>query len=91
MRYQRPLPDHFGNLKDARDLYLKRTAQCIVLSNYTVPGRYKVETLMLYTWGELFRNADAQVGLSFLIGITVRLAMRMGYHRDSKHYPSIPA
>ncbi|TQB76222.1 hypothetical protein MPDQ_000529 [Monascus purpureus] len=70
MRYQRPLPDHFGNLKDARDLYLKRTAQCIVLSNYTVPGRYKVETLMLYTWGELFRNADAQVGLSFLIGIT---------------------
>lgn len=46
---------------------------------------------MLYTWGELFRNADAQVGLSFLIGITVRLAMRMGYHRDSKHYSSIPA
>lgn len=89
-RAQKPLPGTLGNTLAVFDLYRKRTAQCLALSNYTVPGRYKVETLALYAWGELFRNADASVGVSFILGTAIRLAVRMGYHRDPKHYPSIP-
>jgi hypothetical protein len=55
------------------------------------PGRYKGEALFLYSLTEFYRNQDAQIGVSYLIGITIRLTMRMGYHRDPRHYPMLSA
>ncbi|OQD87246.1 hypothetical protein PENANT_c006G03571 [Penicillium antarcticum] len=37
------------------------------------------------------KDQDAQIGVSYLLGMTLRLAMRMGYHRDSHHYPMLSA
>ncbi|PTU20884.1 hypothetical protein P175DRAFT_0501517 [Aspergillus ochraceoroseus IBT 24754] len=67
----------------------KRSAQCLSQSNYTLAGRYKVEGLFLYTMVEFYMSNDAQIGVSFLLGITVKLAMRMGYHRDPDQFPAI--
>lgn len=39
--------------------------------------------------GEFYRTYDAQVGVSFLLEMTIRLALRMGYHRDPQHFPNI--
>ncbi|KAF7714820.1 Fungal Zn(2)-Cys(6) binuclear cluster domain-containing protein [Penicillium ucsense] len=72
------------------DLYRTRAAQCLVKANYLVPGRYKCEALLLYTVCEFYRSRDAQIGVSYLLSMTIRLAMRMGYHRDSKHFPNLP-
>ncbi|KAN0078604.1 Fungal specific transcription factor domain containing protein [Elaphomyces granulatus] len=83
------LPSPLGNSLDVMNLYRKRSAQCLAQSDYTKPGRYKVEALMIYIASEFIRGGDAPVGSAFLLGITCKLAMRMGYHRDSKHYPSI--
>lgn len=69
--------------------FRKRAAQCLVQSNYTKPGRFKVEALFISTMGEFYRTNDAQVGVSFMLGLTIRLAMRMGYHRDPQHFPGI--
>ena len=71
------------------NLYRKRASQCLAQSDYTKPGRYKVEALMLSVASEFIRGGDAPVGSAFVLGITCKLAMRMGYHRDSKYYPSI--
>ncbi|PYI28666.1 Zn(II)2Cys6 transcription factor [Aspergillus indologenus CBS 114.80] len=76
---------------EAQDSFRKLTAQCLVQSNYTAPARYKVEALFLYTMSEFLRSDDAQVGVSFLLGITIRLAIRAGYHRDPKHFPDMSA
>ncbi|KKK24271.1 hypothetical protein ARAM_004402 [Aspergillus rambellii] len=67
----------------------KRSAQCLSQSNYTLAGRYKVEGLFLYTMVEFYMSNDAQIGVSLLLGITVKLAMRMGYHRDPDQFPAI--
>jgi len=70
-------------------LYRRKTAQCLVLGNYTKPSRYAVETLLLYMHVEYFRSKDAQTGLWILLGITIRLALRMGYHRDGSDFHQI--
>ncbi|KAI9924598.1 hypothetical protein MW887_006871 [Aspergillus wentii] len=91
IRMNEPLPSHFGDPLHALDVFYKRTAHCLILSNYTTPGRYKVEALFLHGVSEFYGSNDAQLGVSFLLGITIRLAMAMGYHRDPRHYPNISA
>ncbi|KAH8423065.1 putative C6 transcription factor [Aspergillus melleus] len=88
-RLQEPLPSPLRDPVETLATFRKRTAQCLAQSNYTKPGRYKVEALFTCTMVEFYRTYDAQVGVSFMLGITIRLAMRMGYHRDPQHFPSI--
>jgi len=35
-----------------RDLFNEKTAQCLILGNYTEPSRYTVGTLLIYAWNE---------------------------------------
>ena len=70
-------------------LYRTKIAQCLVLGNYTKPSRYAVETLLLYMHVEHFRSKDTETGLWILLGITLRLALRMGYHRDGSDFSQI--
>ncbi|KOS42075.1 hypothetical protein ACN38_g7029 [Penicillium nordicum] len=72
-------------------IFRKRSAQCLIRANYITPGRYKAEALLLYSLTEFYRSQDMQIGVSYLVGITIRLTMRMGYHRDPRHYPMLSA
>ena len=69
--------------------YRNAMAQCLVLADYTKPHRYLVETMILHFIAESNQNRDAETSVWVLIGVVVRLAMRMGYHRDSKMFPDI--
>lgn len=90
-RGEEPLPLNCGDPMELWDIFRKRCAQCLVQGNYLTPGRYKCETLILYAFCEFYRSQDAQIGVSYILGICIRLAMRMGYHRDPRHYPSLTA
>ncbi|KFY10598.1 hypothetical protein V492_04934 [Pseudogymnoascus sp. VKM F-4246] len=58
------------------------SAQCLVLSNYSQPGAYTLEALSAYIEGEFVLSKD-DMGMPYLlIGVAVRLALRMGLHRD---------
>ncbi|KAK0288058.1 hypothetical protein LTR35_003532 [Friedmanniomyces endolithicus] len=46
-----------------------------------------IECLIAYTAG--LRSNNAFVNVWLMLGLIVRLALRMGYHRDAKHYPNI--
>ena len=59
------------------------------MSNYTSPGRYKLEAVVLSVAMEILRSTDNHVGSSVLLGLATRLAIHSGYHRDSKHYREI--
>jgi len=81
-------------LRDAHEavpIFREKTVQCLVLSNYTQPGPYTVETLMMYYICEHFRSHDTQFGAWMVFGLLVRAAMRLGFHRDASHYPKISA
>ncbi|KAL2825464.1 fungal-specific transcription factor domain-containing protein [Aspergillus cavernicola] len=92
--YQRtgdPINGISGSYSEIISVYRKRSAQCLAQSNYIVAGQHKVEALFLYTMGEFYRSHDAETGVPFLLGITIKLAMRMGYHRDPSQFPAISA
>jgi hypothetical protein len=69
--------------------YRLRTVQCLVNSDYTKSDAYTIETLILYVQGEYNSRWDAEVGIWVIVGMIVRLSMRMGYHRDPSKYQGL--
>ncbi|KAH6694968.1 fungal-specific transcription factor domain-containing protein [Leptodontidium sp. MPI-SDFR-AT-0119] len=63
--------------------YRECCVQCLVLSNYTKPGPYTMETLSLYMETEFLLSIGDQVHCYLLCGNAIRLALRMGLHRDA--------
>ncbi|KAJ5748660.1 uncharacterized protein N7511_010356 [Penicillium nucicola] len=90
-RSAEPLPIDMSTPTTALSTFRKRSSQCLIKANYINPGRYKAQALFFYTLSEFYRSQDAQIGVSYLLGMALRLAMRMGYHRDSHHYPMLSA
>jgi hypothetical protein len=64
-------------------------AQCLILADYTKPHKYLIETLIFHLFGDFSQTKDTDVSVWVLAGMTARLAMRMGYHRDSKMFLNI--
>jgi hypothetical protein len=71
------------------DGYREKIIQCLVLSKYSKCAPYTLETLVLYLNVEYFRSDDSHVEPWILLGVIIRLALRMGYHRDPSHFPHI--
>ena len=82
-------PEYRGKSIIMANKYRTLTAQCLVRADFLKPDSHTIEALILYLQGEVARNRDAEVGLWVLVGVIVRLAMRMGYHRDSKLFPNV--
>lgn len=69
--------------------YKLRTIQCLISSDYIYPVGYTVETLMLHMEGEWMISRDPNIESSMILGLVIRLAMRMGIHRDSRAFSHI--
>lgn len=78
-----------GQTLDLAAEYRLRTVQCLVNSDYTKSALYTLETLILYVHGEYASRWDAEVGIWVIIGMVVRLSIRMGLHRDPSNYPNL--
>ncbi|RBR08465.1 uncharacterized protein FIESC28_10265 [Fusarium coffeatum] len=90
IRSQDDLPEGLGAPMEVAEGFHRRCTDCLFLSKYsTAPGKYTLETVLFNIHGEFVRRRDAHLGVWILTGIVVRLAMRMGYHRDPDNYPRI--
>ncbi|KAM0239571.1 hypothetical protein ACHAP5_008217 [Fusarium lateritium] len=90
IRSQDELPEGLGNPFEVAESFQRRCTDCLLLSKYsTAPGKYTLETLLFNIHGEFVRRRDAHLSVWILTGILIRLAMRMGYHRDADNYPRI--
>jgi len=65
------------------------SAAAAVLADFTTPKKYTLECLIFYTTG--LRSNDGFMKVWLMIGLILRLSLRMGYHRDPKFYPNISA
>ncbi|KAI1279406.1 fungal-specific transcription factor domain-containing protein [Xylaria sp. FL0933] len=89
-------PQHpsFGSETDHKqlqiELYREKIVDCLIMSEYTKPGPYVLEAVVHYLYVEFLLEPDAQDDLWFLLALEVNMAMRMGYHRDPRHFPEIP-
>lgn len=67
--------------------YHELAASAAILADYTKPKRYTIECLMMYISG--LRSQLAFVDTWQLLGLVMRLALRLGYHRDGSHFPNL--
>lgn len=82
-------PEFRGKSLDMAANFRNVMAQCLILADYTKPYRYLIETLVFHLHGDFRQTKEANVSIWILVGVIARLAMRMGYHRDSKMFPNI--
>jgi hypothetical protein len=83
------LPESFTSMWDMCHCFRDLTAQCLKEVNYLRPQQYTLQTLSFYSGLEKFEASDSEFGVYVVLGIIVKVAMRLGYHRDPKHYPQI--
>lgn len=84
-------PEYRDHLPEMVADYRRLTVQCLILVDITAPINYMLETLLLYIIAEFGRSRDAETGVLLGMSTIVRLAMRMGYHRDSQDFPALSA
>ncbi|RMY58917.1 hypothetical protein D0863_12111 [Hortaea werneckii] len=82
-------PEYKGQALQISHTFRRLTAQCLLLADITQPIAQILETLILHVQAEYGRSRDAEPGVLLLVSLCVRLAMRMGYHRDPGPHPQI--
>ena len=74
-------PEYEGISKSLSELYRLRTAQCLMIADITKCAPYTLETLLYNAVAEGFRSSGSPTGIWIMIGVIVRVALQMGYHR----------
>lgn len=69
--------------------YLNQLTQSLTLGGFGRGGPYAVEALLQYFLVEHLRRPDAITGNWLLMGMVLRLALRMGYHREPSRFSNI--
>lgn len=72
-----------------RELFLTAAAQCLLIGGYTRPRQYVLEALLLFSQCKYMAKLDPSREGSIVFAIMIRLALRMGYHRDPDHFPHL--
>ncbi|KAH7234489.1 fungal-specific transcription factor domain-containing protein [Fusarium solani] len=75
--------------RTARPQYIDQVVQCLSLADYSRGGPYVIETLLHYFTIEHVRRPDTEVDTWLILGVILRLALRMGYHRDPAQFPKL--
>ena len=72
-----------------RTTFFKRAGQALVAGHYMQARPYSVESVLLYGVCKYVRNDEHDTDAWMTMGISTRLAMKMGYHRDPRHLAKI--
>jgi len=62
---------------------------CLLTGDYMKCAPYTIETLLLLAYIEHYQSEDSKIEVWMLLGITSRLAFRMGYHREASLFSHI--
>ncbi|KAJ5254149.1 hypothetical protein N7524_011329 [Penicillium chrysogenum] len=82
-------PEFRGKSLDMAGGFRNSVAQCLTLADYTKPHPFLIEALVFHLHGDFSLTREADISIWVMTGVVTRLAMRSGYHRDSKMYPNI--
>ncbi|KAI8652728.1 Fungal-trans domain-containing protein [Fusarium keratoplasticum] len=70
-------------------VYREKVVQCLIQAQFAKGGPDIMETLVHYIVIENNLNKDSNIGVWLLMGNIVQIAIRMGYHRDPRHFKSL--
>lgn len=78
-----------GKVLETSVVYRRLTAQALLVAGVSQPIPEVLEALILHTLAESARARDTPGDILILSTLLVRLAVRMGYNRDSTPHPDI--
>ncbi|KAF2690947.1 hypothetical protein K458DRAFT_355288 [Lentithecium fluviatile CBS 122367] len=87
--YEDPDPSKMTAVSARMAFYREKVVQCLILGDYTKCPPYTLEVFLSYFVMEYLRSRDTQFGIWLLVGMLVRIALRMGYHREPSKFPNI--
>ena len=82
------LPKKGSSVEDGT--YSTAAAHCLAIGRYFRPKQYSVESLLLFAQARCFASLDISTDVGTILGIVIRLATRMGYHRDPDNFNFSP-
>ncbi|KAF2397331.1 hypothetical protein EJ06DRAFT_481729 [Trichodelitschia bisporula] len=71
------------------DRYQNLAAAALALGDYMRLRKYTVEALLTHASCEYMKQPELPTRIWMLTALLIRVALRMGYHRDPSHYPNI--
>ncbi|CZT44129.1 uncharacterized protein RSE6_04257 [Rhynchosporium secalis] len=77
-------PEYGGTSRSLSELYRVRTAQCLMMGGEKHHG-----SVMYNSMAEWARKSVGETRVWMMVGLVVRVALRMGYHRDPAQFPEI--
>ncbi|PSN70365.1 hypothetical protein BS50DRAFT_488478 [Corynespora cassiicola Philippines] len=78
--------DYLGN---SVNKFQQLASSALVLADIAKSQPYTLESLMIYGECEFLRRDDNHSKIWLMNGVTLRVAMRMGYHRDPSNFKGI--
>lgn len=76
--------EYKGKCQDLAISFRNHFTDCLIFADYMQPHEFLIEVLILHLYAEYVSSRDAKSSVWVLIGMIVRLAMRMGYHQQSQ-------
>jgi hypothetical protein len=69
----------------------EKMIQCLRMGDYMKGTPHTIEALLMFLCTEYLQSEIAQQGCWQLTGVIIRVALKMGYHRDGSHFPEMSA
>ncbi|KAK9425899.1 hypothetical protein SUNI508_12792 [Seiridium unicorne] len=69
----------------------EKMIQCLRMGNYMKGTPHTIEALLSFLQVEYIQAEDTQERGWQLAGVIIRVALKMGYHRDGSHFPEMSA
>ncbi|KAI9709531.1 MAG: hypothetical protein M1820_003291 [Bogoriella megaspora] len=76
-------------ITDTINRYRSYATSAMIIADYTSGKPYTIECLMICASNQHLLAVDNQHTVWVMLGLAIRLAIRMGYHRDPSHFPEI--
>lgn len=77
-------PSSDGDFDASR--YSIAAAHCLAVGGYTRPKRFAVEAILLFIQSQLFTSLDIPPYVATVMPLIVRLATKLGYHREPTNF-----
>lgn len=77
------------NSEDMIHKFNEKISQCLVLGKYEDCPPGTIETLCCSMNSQFHYASSKEMSHVLTMGVIIRLAQRMGYHRDASHFPNI--
>ncbi|KAH7126972.1 hypothetical protein B0J11DRAFT_290772 [Dendryphion nanum] len=81
--------DKNDRMSSAVNKFQQLASSAMVLADIAKSQPYTLETMMTYGECEFLRRDDHHSKIFLLNGVMLRVALRMGYHRDPSNFPGV--